>query len=100
MNTLRPHPVVITFVASRCKDACAVINARFFLSQKALQAHHSDARLVTITLDTDYDTPFVMSRLAQRFGTNPGVEALKVLESKDLAGHRLRQRLTGAALKD
>lgn len=73
LKTLRPHPVVMTFVASRCKDACPVINARFFLLQNVLLAHHSDARLVTITLDPDYDTPFVMSRLAQQFGANPGV---------------------------
>lgn len=68
---LRGRPAVVTFVASRCTDACPIANAAFAQLRARLDRDRVTARLVTITLDPDYDTPFVMSQLARSFRANP-----------------------------
>jgi protein SCO1 len=51
----------ITFVATRCQDTCPIVNAVFArLSREKLHA-----RLVTLSLDPGYDTPFVISNYAR-----------------------------------
>jgi protein SCO1/2 len=58
---------VITFVATRCSDACPVSNAVFSQLSSRLQREHVSATLLTVTLDPEYDTPFVMSQAAKEF---------------------------------
>ncbi|TAM58312.1 SCO family protein [bacterium] len=72
LAALRGHPVVMTFAATRCTDACPLANAVFAQLQRRLSAAHRDARLLTVTLDPRYDTPFVMARLATTMGANSG----------------------------
>jgi cytochrome oxidase Cu insertion factor (SCO1/SenC/PrrC family) len=64
---LRGRPAVLTFVATRCSDACPLANVAFAALRTRLAHDRVRARLVTITLDPAYDTPFVMSKLAQSF---------------------------------
>jgi protein SCO1/2 len=64
---LRGEPVVLTFVASRCRDACPLADALFARLSSRLAHDGLPARLVTITLDPDYDTPRVMARVARRY---------------------------------
>ena len=68
---LRGRPALITFVASRCSDACPIANGMFLALDHKLRADHVRATLVTITLDPDYDTPYVMAGYARRFEANP-----------------------------
>src|SRR5665213_993702 len=63
---LRGGPVIVTFVATRCSDACPIADSIFArLAQRNLRA-----RLVTITLDPRYDTPFVMAHYARELGAD------------------------------
>jgi cytochrome oxidase Cu insertion factor (SCO1/SenC/PrrC family) len=71
--------VVITFVATRCTDACPVADAVFAQLAQA----HTAAALVTITLDPRYDTPFVMSRYARDL--NAPAPAWRVASGKPAA---------------
>lgn len=71
LDDLRGRPVVVTFVATRCVDACPIANGVFMRLRDELAAHHRRATLVTITLDPRYDTPFVMAAEAQRFKADP-----------------------------
>jgi protein SCO1/2 len=61
LHELRGKPVAITFVATRCTDACPVADAVF----AQLAREHAAVQLVTIALDPRYDSPFVMSRYAR-----------------------------------
>lgn len=61
-------PTVLTFVASRCTDACPIANAMFLQTYKQLRRDRVAARLLTVTLDPAYDTPAVMARVARHFG--------------------------------
>jgi protein SCO1/2 len=67
LGSLRGSPTVVTFVASRCRDTCPISDAVFSQLATRLEREHFRATLVTITLDPDYDTPFVMSQAAREF---------------------------------
>ena len=62
----------IIFIATRCTDACPIADAEFYRLYTRLR-RDSGARLLTITLDPGYDTPFVMSVAARRFAADPNV---------------------------
>ena len=64
------RPVIYTFVATRCTDACPLANAIFGRLAARLAAKRLRATVVTVTLDPGYDTPFVMAREAQTFGAD------------------------------
>ncbi len=65
--------VAVTFVASRCADACPIANALFAKLQKRIMLSGRSLALVTLTLDPSFDTPFVMSTLAASFNADPAV---------------------------
>jgi protein SCO1 len=67
---LRGKPVAVTFVASRCTDACPIANAQFARLQERLTRGHIAATLLTVTLDPAYDTPFVMAAQAHQYGAD------------------------------
>lgn len=69
LASLHGRPVVMTFVATRCSDACPLADAAFAQLQRRLPAR-SDALLLTVTLDPRYDTPFVMARQAHAMGAD------------------------------
>lgn len=65
LRDLAGAPSAIAFVASRCGDACPIVDAEFSLLHARLRREGRPARLVTITLDPTYDTPFVFAKLAR-----------------------------------
>ncbi|HET7814070.1 MAG TPA: SCO family protein [Candidatus Baltobacteraceae bacterium] len=71
LSSLRGTPLIVTFVAASCTEACPLINAQFAQTQAAFKRQRLNARLLTITLDPRNDTPRVMRVLAQRFGADP-----------------------------
>lgn len=64
LNDLRGRPSVVSFIATRCTDTCPLTDALF----EKLSRDGGRERLVTITLDPRYDTPFVMARHAHDLG--------------------------------
>lgn len=71
LASLRGEPAIVTFVAAHCTDACPLINAQFSDAAHRLARAHLPARLVTITLDPEHDSPATMRGLAQRFEADP-----------------------------
>lgn len=71
LASLRGEPLVITFVSAHCTDACPLINAQFADAARRIQHAHLAARLLTITLDPEHDSPKSMRELAHRFDANP-----------------------------
>ncbi|MEO6991879.1 MAG: SCO family protein [Candidatus Baltobacteraceae bacterium] len=64
---LAGHPVAITFVATRCTDACPIASAMFSRLQARLRRDGTKATLLTVTLDPGFDSPFVMARYAREW---------------------------------
>ena len=71
LRDLAGTPTLLTFVASRCTDACPIANAAFFRLRERFDRERKRVRLVTITLDPTFDTPFVMAGVARRFSVDP-----------------------------
>ncbi|HET6895313.1 MAG TPA: SCO family protein [Candidatus Baltobacteraceae bacterium] len=68
---LRGTPLIVTFVAAHCTDACPLINAQFAQAAARLAHSHVRARLLTITLDPEHDSLSDMRAIAQRFHADP-----------------------------
>jgi protein SCO1 len=71
LASLRGRPLAVTFIAAHCTDACPLINAQFSAAAKEAAHEHLAARLLTITLDPEHDTPATMRDLAKRFDADP-----------------------------
>ncbi len=70
-QTLRGIPLVVTFVAAHCTDACPLINAQFAQAARRLAETHARVRLLTITLDPEHDSLRDMRGIARRFQADP-----------------------------
>lgn len=70
LTSLIGRPLIITFVSAHCTDACPLVNAQFAQAARDLAAGSVRARLLTITLDPEHDSPATMRALAVRFEAN------------------------------
>ncbi len=73
LSDLSGRPTFVTFVATRCTDTCPIANAEFSRFAAELDRTRTRVNLVTVTLDPDYDTPFVLAREARRYGADARV---------------------------
>ena len=93
--SLRGHRVAVTFIYTRCPlpDFCPLMDRQFAAVQKTLQNDPDmrDVRLVSVTLDPEFDTPAVLQRHAARYNANPAVWSFLTGEPKDVAAfsHKL-----------
>jgi len=71
LASLRGRPLVVTFIAAHCTDACPLINAQFADAARRIERARLGTRLLTITLDPEHDSPRTMRELATRFEANP-----------------------------
>jgi protein SCO1/2/putative membrane protein len=62
---------VAAFVFTRCAGPCAQVSGTMARLQHEL-ADEKDVRLVSITVDPEYDKPDVLARYAARYGADPG----------------------------
>lgn len=68
LETLRGRPWVASFVFTRCGGPCPRVSG----SMKQLHARlkDTDVRLVTFTVDPEYDTPAILSEYADALGAD------------------------------
>ncbi|MBV8531691.1 MAG: SCO family protein, partial [Candidatus Eremiobacteraeota bacterium] len=71
LDSLRARPLAVTFISAHCTDACPLIDAQFADAARKIAAAHLGARLLTITLDPEHDSPATMRALAERFEADP-----------------------------
>lgn len=65
-DDLRGRVWVADFVFTRCAGPCPELTLRMRSLQQALQDRKDDVRLVSFTLDPEYDTPSVLQEYAKR----------------------------------
>ena len=70
LTSLRGTPLIVTFVAAHCTDACPLVNAQFSQAARLFATERRNVRLVTVTLDPENDPPRVMRALAKTFGAD------------------------------
>ncbi len=98
MNALRGEPVVLTFIATHCTDACPLINAQFAQVSHDLAVDHVRVHLLSITLDPENDPPARMRAVARLFGANPQYWQLATGLPSDV--HRIMSRYNVLAQRD
>jgi protein SCO1/2 len=93
----RPHPfaaftghrVAITFIYTRCPlpEFCPLMDRHFAAIQKQLRdaPELRDVRLVSVTLDPEFDTPAVLTDHARRLQADPGVWTFLTGQPADVA---------------
>jgi cytochrome oxidase Cu insertion factor (SCO1/SenC/PrrC family) len=62
------HPWLISFIFTRCAGPCPRVSGRMSDLQRQLAG--TDVKLVTLTVDPDFDKPDVLNRYAQSFGAD------------------------------
>ena len=62
---------IVSFVYTRCPDAqmCPLVSAKFARMQR--ESRGMPIRLVSVTLDPEYDTPRILARYAASYGADP-----------------------------
>jgi protein SCO1/2 len=75
LSSLRGHRVALTFIYTRCPlpDYCPLMNKQFTAIQDRIRksAGLGDVRLVSVTVDPEYDTPAVLEKYAKAAGADP-----------------------------
>lgn len=64
-------PVMLNFIFTSCSAICPVMTATFAQVQRELGAESHKLRLVSISIDPDYDTPATLKRYAEKFNAGP-----------------------------
>lgn len=70
------QPVILDFIYGTCTTICPVLSAGFANLQTRLGPDGPKARLVSITIDPEHDTPQVMREYLKRFRAGPGWDFL------------------------
>jgi protein SCO1 len=88
-SRFRGHRVALTFIYTRCPipDFCPLMDRHFAAVQEVIARTPSlaDVRLVSMTLDPEFDTPAVLKPHAQRLKADPSVWSFVTGEPKDAA---------------
>ena len=71
------HRLAVTFIYTRCPlpEFCPLMDRHFATVQKTIAGEKDlrDVRLVSVTLDPEFDTPAILSRHAERLKADPAV---------------------------
>lgn len=66
------RPVMVDFVYGTCTTICPVLSAGYSSLQRKLAPDSEQVRLVSVTIDPEYDTPEVMSDYLKRYKARAG----------------------------
>ena len=65
-------PVLVDFIYGTCTTICPVLSAGYSSLQRKLAPTGQQVRLVSVSIDPEYDTPEVMSEYLQKYQAKPG----------------------------
>jgi len=95
------QPLALNFIFTTCTTICPVMTATFAQMRRQLGEAGAGVRLVSISIDPEYDRPEVLKAYAKLFGAGPGwafltgdgADIAQVLHSFDaLAGSKMNHR--------
>ena len=65
-------PVLVDFIYGTCTTICPILSAGYSGLQRKLSATQDKVRLVSISIDPEYDTPEVMTEYLGKYQAKPG----------------------------
>lgn len=69
-------PVMLEFIFVTCTTICPVMSVGFTNLQRRLGENSAKVRLVSVSIDPEYDTPPVMKKYLERYNAKPGWDFL------------------------
>ena len=69
-------PVLVDFVYTTCTTICPVLSINFSNFQKTIIEERGTSRLVSISIDPEFDTPKAMKAYLKRYNAQPGWDFL------------------------
>ena len=82
------RPVLLNFIFTTCTTICPVLSATFAEVQDILGAESGEVRMISISVDPDYDTAARLRDYAEAHGAGPGWQFLTGSFSNVLAVER------------
>lgn len=75
LDTFHGRPFVLTFIFTRCPvpNFCPLMSRNFSELQRAIKEGESNARLLSISFDPEFDTPEVLKTYAEHEGADPAI---------------------------
>lgn len=70
------QPVVVDFIYGTCTTICPVLSAGYANLQGKLAAGGKSPRLISITIDPENDSPYILKEYLKRFRARPGWDFL------------------------
>jgi protein SCO1 len=70
------QPVIVEFIFATCTTICPILSIGYTNLQAQLGPEARNLRLVSISIDPEYDTPEVMKAYLQRYKAQPGWDFL------------------------
>jgi len=70
-EALKGHPTIVSFIFTRCDTICPVTTAQMRRVQDQTVDAGATIKLVSLSVDPNYDTPERLSQYAERFGADP-----------------------------
>lgn len=64
-------PVILNFIFTTCTTVCPVLTATFAQAQKGLMTAKTKPRMISISIDPEYDTPERLRKYAKKFKAGP-----------------------------
>ncbi len=64
-------PVMLNFIFTTCTTICPVLSASFYQIQHELGEESQDVKMISISIDPEFDTPEKLRRYAERFNAGP-----------------------------
>ena len=93
-SSFKGHRVALTFIYTRCPlpEYCPLMDRHFATIQRTIkgEADMADVRLVSMTLDPEFDTPAVLDRHAARLMADPKIWSFMTGEPKIAAQFALQ----------
>lgn len=71
-----PAPVLLDFIYGTCTTICPVLSAGFTSLQRRLAKEGAAVRLISVSIDPEYDTPEVTKAYLARYKAAPGWDFL------------------------
>jgi protein SCO1/2 len=90
-------PVLVNFIFTSCTTVCPVMSAAFARLQTSAAASEHDVRLVSISIDPDFDTPEALRAYAARHGAGPRWQLLTGTPAASIAAQRAFGAYRGGA---
>lgn len=70
------QPVMLNFIFTSCTAICPAMSATFASVQKKLGSDSEKLRMISVSIDPEYDTPDALNAYAKRFKAGPQWEFL------------------------